>query len=78
MSHLPIESIEPVSTVSQSFRRLCESDEFWRLKFANSRAELVDLGEQIGFRNLFFMNKMDVQRHLRKVRQSQTFITEMS
>ena len=64
--------------VSRSFRQLCSNDEFWRLKFTNAKNELIILGEQVGFKNLFFMNKIDVQRHLRKVRQSQTFITECS
>jgi len=78
MSKLPIESLKSLSMVSQSFRKLCDSDAFWRSKFSQPREEIVHLGEQLGFKNLFFMSKIDVQRHLRKVRQSQTFITEYS
>jgi len=78
LSKLPIESLKSISMVSRSFQKLCDSDAFWRSKFSNPREEIVQLGEQLGFKNLFFMSKIDVQRHLRKVRQSQTFITEYS
>lgn len=79
LAKLPIESLSVVAAVSRSFRRLCSSDDLWRFKFNNTKNnELIQLGEEVGFKTLFFMSKLDVQRHLRKVRQSQTFLTECS
>jgi len=76
ISHLPIEDVNSLSLTNQSFYRLCNSDKTWLKKFENITEELLNLGDEIGFKKLYFMNKMDLQRKLRKVRQSMTFITD--
>merc|ERR1711990_867432 len=56
ISHLPIEDVSSLSMTNQSFYSLYISE------------ELLNLGDEIGFKKLYFMNKMDLQRKLRKVR----------
>jgi len=76
ISHLPIEDVSSLSLTNKSFYQLCNSDTAWLKKFENISEELLNLGDEIGFKKLYFMNKMDLQRKLRRVRQSMTFITD--
>ena len=66
ISHLPIEDVSSLSMTNQSFYRLCNSDKTWLKKFENISEELLNLGDEIGFKKLYFMNKMDLQRNCSK------------
>ena len=67
ISHLPIEDVSSLSMTNQSFYRLCNSDKAWLEKFENISEELLNLGDEIGFKKLYFMNKMDLQRNRSKM-----------
>lgn len=80
LNELSIEDLFSVSLTTKFFQNLCNDDIVWINKNKESgidfNPELKKLGHEIGFKNLYFMNKIERQRRLRKIRESQTFLTE--
>ncbi|KAK6169469.1 hypothetical protein SNE40_020518 [Patella caerulea] len=70
---LDLEDIARLSQVSKQFRKLCNSDELWKKIYkANSESsitpEVVALADTIGWKKLFYTNKLQLQVQLRRQR----------
>ncbi|XP_008688604.1 F-box only protein 36 isoform X2 [Ursus maritimus] len=75
ISYLDLEDIARLSQTSRRFAQLCTSDKLWET-IVQSACDTVTpdmraLAEDIGWRQMFFTNKLQLQRQLRKRRQRQ-------
>nr|XP_055156367.1 F-box only protein 36 isoform X2 [Nyctereutes procyonoides] len=75
ISYLDLEDIARLSQTSRRFAKLCTCDKLWE-KIVLSACDTVTpdmraLAEDMGWRQMFFTNKLQLQRRLRKRRQGQ-------
>ncbi|KAF0881788.1 FBX36 protein, partial [Crocuta crocuta] len=75
ISYLDLEDIARLSQTSRRFAKLCMSDELWE-KIVQSCCDSITpdmraLAEEMGWRQMFFTNKLQLQRQIRKRRQRQ-------
>ncbi|XP_007520222.1 F-box only protein 36 [Erinaceus europaeus] len=75
ISYLDLEDIARLSQTSHRFEKLCSSEALWeervRLVCDAITPDMRALASEIGWRRLFFTNKLQLQRQLRKRRQKQ-------
>ncbi|XP_054976401.1 F-box only protein 36 isoform X2 [Sorex araneus] len=75
VSHLDLEDIARLSQTSQRFSKLCKSEALWerivRAACDHVSPDLRALAAQVGWRQTFFTNKLQLQRQLRRRRQRQ-------
>uniref|UniRef100_A0A8C3VZV1 F-box protein 36 n=1 Tax=Catagonus wagneri TaxID=51154 RepID=A0A8C3VZV1_9CETA len=73
ISYLDLEGIARLSQTSRRFAKLCTSDKLWE-QIVQSACDHITpdmraLAEDMGWRRMFFTNKLQLQRHLRKRKQ---------
>ncbi|KAF6113753.1 F-box protein 36 [Phyllostomus discolor] len=75
ISYLDLEDIANLSQTSHRFLKLCESDELWKLIVQsacdNITPDMRALAEEIGWRKMFFTNKLQLRLQIRRRRQRQ-------
>ncbi|XP_053520331.1 F-box only protein 36 isoform X1 [Artibeus jamaicensis] len=75
ISYLDLEDLTNLSQTSRRFSKLCRSDQLWELIVRsacdNLTPDLRALAEEMGWRQMFFTNKLQLQRQIRKRRQRQ-------
>ncbi|XP_072474214.1 F-box only protein 36 isoform X3 [Notamacropus eugenii] len=73
ISYLDLEDIARLSQTSHRFQKLCTSDKLWEqivvLTCDTITRDMKALAKDIGWRQLFFTNKLQLQRQIRKRRQ---------
>nr|XP_027797792.1 F-box only protein 36 [Marmota flaviventris] len=73
ISYLDLEDIARLSQTSRRFAKLCTSDILWEQIVQSScdtiTSDMRALAEDIGWRHMFFTNKLQLQRQLRKRKQ---------
>ncbi|XP_040123924.1 F-box only protein 36 isoform X1 [Ictidomys tridecemlineatus] len=73
ISYLDLEDIARLSQTSRRFAKLCTSDILWEQIVQSScdtiTSDMRALAEDIGWRQMFFTNKLQLQRQLRKRKQ---------
>ncbi|CBY22303.1 unnamed protein product [Oikopleura dioica] len=79
LTRLPLEELPKMGLLNKEFAELCKSNELWE-KMCEQNGITIDenvrsLGLQIGFKKIFFSNKVEIQRHIRKMKKQSTFIT---
>ncbi|XP_036713209.1 F-box only protein 36 [Balaenoptera musculus] len=70
LSYLDLEDIARLSQTSHRFAKLCTSDKLWE-QIVQSACDHITpdmraLAQDMGWRQMFFTNKLQLQRHLRK------------
>ncbi|KAM6178436.1 F-box only protein 36 [Rhynchocyon petersi] len=75
ISYLDLEDIARLSQTSRKFAKLCVSDKLWE-QIVQSSCDTITpamraLAEDIGWKEMFFTNKLQLQRQLRKKQQRQ-------
>ncbi|XP_075386303.1 F-box only protein 36 isoform X2 [Tenrec ecaudatus] len=73
MSYLDLEDICRLSQTSRKFAKLCVCDQLWE-QIVHSTCDTITpdmraLAEDIGWKAMFFTNKLQLQRQLRKRKQ---------
>ncbi|XP_046499488.1 F-box only protein 36 [Equus quagga] len=75
ISYLDLEDISRLSQTSHRFAKLCMSDKLWeqivQSACDNISPDMRALAEDMGWRQMFFTNKLQLQRRLRKRKQRQ-------
>ncbi|XP_074047308.1 F-box only protein 36 [Macrotis lagotis] len=75
VSYLDLEDIARLSQTSHRFQKFCTSDKLWEQIVASTcdtiTQDMKALAKDIGWRQLFFTNKLQLQRQIRKRRQKQ-------
>nr|XP_023498277.1 F-box only protein 36 isoform X2 [Equus caballus] len=75
ISYLDLEDISRLSQTSHRFAKLCMSDKLWeqivQSACDNITPDMRALAEDMGWRQMFFTNKLQLQRRLRKRKQRQ-------
>ncbi|XP_068136603.1 F-box only protein 36 isoform X2 [Hyperolius riggenbachi] len=75
LTFLDLEDIAQLSQVSQTFQKLCNSDKLWEHIVERScdriTTEMRSLAQNIGWKEFFFTNKLQLQRQLRRWRKQQ-------
>ncbi|XP_070476146.1 F-box only protein 36 isoform X2 [Equus przewalskii] len=75
ISYLDLEDISRLSQTSHRFAKLCMSDKLWeqivQSACDNITPDMRALAEDMGWRQMFFTNKLQLQRQLRKRKQRQ-------
>eukprot|EP00079_Xenopus_tropicalis_P035548 XP_017949319.1 PREDICTED: F-box only protein 36 isoform X2 [Xenopus tropicalis] len=73
MTFLDLEDIALLSQVSHTFQKLCNSDRLWEHIVESScdkvTAEMRALAQDIGWKQLFYTNKLQLQLQLRRRRE---------
>uniref|UniRef100_A0A7N4PJM0 F-box protein 36 n=1 Tax=Sarcophilus harrisii TaxID=9305 RepID=A0A7N4PJM0_SARHA len=73
ISYLDLEDIARLSQTSHRFQKLCTSDKLWEqivaLTCDTVTQDMKSLAKDIGWRQLYFTNKLQLQRQIRKRRQ---------
>uniref|UniRef100_A0A8C8ZYD4 F-box only protein n=1 Tax=Prolemur simus TaxID=1328070 RepID=A0A8C8ZYD4_PROSS len=73
ISHLDLEDIARLSQTSRRFSKLCMSDKLWEQMVALAcdtiTPDMRALAADMGWRQMFFTNKLQLQRQLRKRKQ---------
>ncbi|XP_074170761.1 F-box only protein 36 [Rhinolophus sinicus] len=75
ISYLDLEDIASLSQTSRRFSKLCVSDKLWE-PIVQSACDYITpdmraLAEDVGWRQMFFTNKLQLQRQLHKRKESQ-------
>ncbi|XP_013375277.1 PREDICTED: F-box only protein 36 isoform X2 [Chinchilla lanigera] len=73
ISYLDLEDVARLSQTSRRFAKLCKSDMLWE-QIVQSACDTITpdmrtLAEDMGWRKMFFTNKLQLQRQLRKKKQ---------
>ncbi|KAG5214140.1 hypothetical protein JEQ12_009926 [Ovis aries] len=75
ISYLDLEDIARLSQTSRRFAKLCMSEELWEQIVRSScdhiTPDMRALAQDLGWRRMYFTNKLQLQRHLRKRKQRQ-------
>ncbi|KAI4897695.1 hypothetical protein NFI96_015720 [Prochilodus magdalenae] len=68
MVHLELEDIARFARTCRKFKELCSSEEFWeqtvRLHCDTVTAGMEDLAKEVGWRSVFFTNKLQLQKQI--------------
>ncbi|XP_063162737.1 F-box only protein 36 [Candoia aspera] len=76
MSYLDLEDIARLSQVSHRFKTLCDSDKLWEMivqdLLGTVTPEMKSLAQEIGWKQFFFTNKLQLQLQLRRRRAKST------
>ncbi|KAH0624036.1 hypothetical protein JD844_007340 [Phrynosoma platyrhinos] len=80
MSYLELEDIARLSQVSHRFETLCNSDKLWEMIVQNLSGkitpEMRSLAQEVGWKQFFFTNKIQLQLQLRRRREKRTDSSE--
>ncbi|XP_061777098.1 F-box only protein 36b [Nerophis ophidion] len=72
INHLELEDVGQLARTSHRFRQLCGSEEFWeqavRRRCKTVSAEVPSLAQEVGWRNIFFTNKLQLQKLINRRR----------
>ncbi|XP_077204935.1 F-box only protein 36 [Paroedura picta] len=75
VAYLDLEDISRLAQVSHRFERLCNSDDLWEMIVQNLcgqiTEEMTKLAREIGWKQFFFTNKLQLQLQLRRRRQKE-------
>ncbi|XP_054840193.1 F-box only protein 36 [Eublepharis macularius] len=75
MDYLDLEDVFRLAQVSNRFARLCNSDKLWEMIVRNSSGtiteEMAALAREMGWKQFFFTNKLQLQRQLQRRRQKE-------
>ncbi|XP_036410829.1 F-box only protein 36b [Megalops cyprinoides] len=75
LSLLELEDVEKLRNTSQKLRRLCDSDESWEQRVRaycdTVTAEMESVAKDVGWRNMFFTNKLQLQKQISRRRLKQ-------
>ncbi|XP_016429299.1 F-box only protein 36-like [Sinocyclocheilus rhinocerous] len=75
MAHLDLEDISVISRTCRRFRELCNSEEFWEQtvrKHCDTVTPTVEaLAEEVGWRTVFFTNKLQLQMQISRRKQKE-------
>ncbi|XP_030630620.1 F-box only protein 36b [Chanos chanos] len=70
MNYLELEDITKLGCTSRRFRKLCSSEEFWeqmvRVRFDTVPAGVEAIAQELGWRSVFFTNKLQLQKQIRR------------
>ncbi|KAL7841954.1 hypothetical protein SRHO_G00236430 [Serrasalmus rhombeus] len=68
MVHLELEDVARFALTCRKFKELCSSEEFWeqtvRLHCDTVTAGMEDLAKEVGWRNVFFTSKLQLQKQI--------------
>ncbi|XP_054889372.1 F-box only protein 36b [Poeciliopsis prolifica] len=74
INFLELEDVDQLAQTSRKFQQLCGSEEFWekamRRRCCSISDEVASLAKEIGWRTVFFTNKLHLQRLLSRRRHS--------
>ncbi|XP_019634735.1 PREDICTED: F-box only protein 36-like [Branchiostoma belcheri] len=72
VSYLELEDISQLAQTNKLFREICNSDELWEHVYErhceNVTEEMRDLAKDVGWKSMFFTNKLQLQVQLRRQR----------
>nr|KAF6450142.1 F-box protein 36 [Molossus molossus] len=74
ISYLDLEDVARLSQTSRRFSKLCRSDRLWELIVESAcdvTPDLRALAKEMGWRQMFFTSKLQLQRQIRKRKQRQ-------
>ncbi|XP_065131453.1 F-box only protein 36b [Paramisgurnus dabryanus] len=75
MTRLNLEDLEGLSRTCHRFRELCNSEEFWEQTVRNQWGALTpsveDLAKDVGWRTVFFTNKLHLQMQISRRKQKE-------
>ncbi|XP_048362458.1 F-box only protein 36 isoform X2 [Sphaerodactylus townsendi] len=75
VAYLDLEDISRLAQVAHRFERLCNSDQLWEMTVhnlcENITEEMTALAREVGWKQLFFTNKLQLQLQLRRRRQKE-------
>uniref|UniRef100_A0A8I6AH86 F-box protein 36 n=1 Tax=Rattus norvegicus TaxID=10116 RepID=A0A8I6AH86_RAT len=75
MNYLDLEDIARLSQTSSRFEKLCKSDSLWeqivQSTYDTITPDMRALANDVGWRQMFFTNKIQLQRQIRKKKQRQ-------
>lgn len=73
---LDLQSIASLSQVNRFIRKFCVSDHLWQILYkqhqGNPNTEVSSLAEDLGWREVFFMSKLHLQKEISRRRKSST------
>ncbi|KAL2097948.1 hypothetical protein ACEWY4_007155 [Coilia grayii] len=73
MTYLDLEDITRLGQTCRSFRKLCDSDEFWehalRAHYNAVPDEMEALANELGWKTIFFTSKLQLQKQISRRRQ---------
>nr|XP_020648267.1 F-box only protein 36 [Pogona vitticeps] len=76
ISYLELEDIARLSQVSHRFEMLCNSDKLWEMIVKNLSGritpEMRSLAQEVGWKQFFFTNKIQLQLQLRRRREKRS------
>ncbi|MBN3292674.1 FBX36 protein, partial [Polypterus senegalus] len=80
ISFLDLEDLARLSQTSHKFEKLCSSDELWENIVESScdtvTPEMRALAAEMGWKQIFFTNKLQLQMRIRRRRQNQESVTD--
>ena len=72
VSHLDLQSISQLSQVNQHMRKVCNSTKLWEILYVVHQGkpsdEVVALAKELGWKDVFFMNKLQLQKEVSRRR----------
>ena len=71
-THLDLQSISNLSQVNKHLKEVCSSDQLWEKLYLSHQGrpaeEVVSLAKSMGWKQVFFMNKLHLQKELSRRR----------
>ena len=75
VSYLDLQSISQLSQVNQHMREVCNSTELWEVLYkihqGSPSSEVCALAKELGWKEVFFMNKLQLQKEISRRRKVQ-------
>ncbi|KAJ8271165.1 hypothetical protein GJAV_G00123470 [Gymnothorax javanicus] len=75
LGFLELEDIQQLRSTSRKFKKLCDSEEFWeqavRARCDTVTPEMASLAQELGWRKVFFTNKLQLQKQISRRRLQQ-------
>ena len=71
---LDLQSIENLARVNRHFREVCQSNKLWEALYKTHQGwpshEITALARELGWRTVFFMNRLQLQKELSRRRKN--------
>ena len=75
VSHLDLQSVAHLSQVNQHMREICNSPQLWESLYSQHQGRPTDevqaLASELGWKKVFFMNKLQLQKEVSRRRRLQ-------
>ncbi|XP_064197661.1 F-box only protein 36b isoform X2 [Anguilla rostrata] len=75
LSFLELEDVQQLRCTSRKFQKLCDSEQFWeqavRSRCDTVTLEMGSLARELGWKKVFFTNKLQLQKQISRRRQKQ-------